>query len=64
MVIGERGHGFPPPAADIRHDHLDVADDERNAPLWKPLIERGRNAHVCWEIDVPKWKELLYSILK
>ena len=45
-------------------DHLDVADDERNAPLWKPLIERGRNAQVCWEIDVPKWKELLYSILK
>ena len=45
-------------------DHLDVADDERNAPLWRHLIERGRNARVCWEIDVPKWKELLYSILK
>lgn len=45
-------------------DHLDVADDERNAPLWKPLIERGRNAHVCWEIDVPRWKELLYSVLR
>ena len=45
-------------------DQLDVADDERNAPLWKPLIERGRNAQVCWEIDVPKWKELLYSSLR
>jgi purine nucleosidase len=45
-------------------DHLDVADDERNAPLWQPLIERGRNAHVCWEIDVRKWKELLYSVLR
>ena len=45
-------------------DHLDVADDERNAPLWQPLIERGRNAHVCWEIDVPRWKELLYSTLE
>jgi len=45
-------------------DHLDVADDERNAPLWRHLIERGQRAHVCWEIDVPKWKELLYSVLK
>jgi len=45
-------------------DQLDVADDERNAPLWEPLIERGRNVEVCWEIDVPKWKELLYSVLR
>jgi purine nucleosidase len=45
-------------------DQLDVADDDRNAPLWQPLIERGRNARVCWEIDVPKWKELLYSVLR
>ena len=45
-------------------DQLDVADDERNAPLWDPLIERGRNVEVCWEIDVPKWKELLYSVLR
>jgi len=44
-------------------DQLDVADDERNAPLWEPLIERGRNVEVCWEINVPKWKELLYSVL-
>jgi len=45
-------------------DQLDIADDERNAPLWKPLIERGRNVEVCWEIDVSKWKELLYSTLR
>jgi purine nucleosidase len=45
-------------------DHLDVADDERNAPLWRPLIDRDRNARVCWEIDVPRWKELLYSVLR
>lgn len=45
-------------------DQLDIADDERNAQLWKPLIERGRNVKVCWEIDVPKWKELLYSVLR
>jgi purine nucleosidase len=45
-------------------DRLDVADDERNAPHWKPLIESGRNVQVCWEIDVRKWKELLYSVLR
>jgi purine nucleosidase len=45
-------------------DQLNVADDERNAPQWQPLIDRGRNAQVCWEIDVPKWKELLYSVLE
>ena len=45
-------------------DHLDVADDERNEALWKPLIECGRNTEVCWEIDVPRWKELLFSVLR
>jgi purine nucleosidase len=45
-------------------DHLDVADDERNGPLWKPLIDNGRNVEVCWEIDVPRWKDLLYSLLR
>jgi len=45
-------------------DYLDVADDERNAPLWAPVIQNGRNVEVCWEIDVPKWKDLLYSVLK
>jgi purine nucleosidase len=45
-------------------DQLDVADDERNAPLWEELIERGPNVEVCWEIDVPRWKELLYSVLR
>ena len=44
-------------------DHLDVADDERNAPLWDPVIRKARNVSVCWEIDVRKWKKLLYSVL-
>jgi purine nucleosidase len=45
-------------------DQLDVADDERNTRQWKSVIERGRNVEVCWEIDVPRWKELLYSVLR
>ena len=44
-------------------DQLDVADDERNADLWAPVIETGRAVEVCWEIDVPAWKELLHATL-
>ena len=45
-------------------DALDVAHDERNAATWAPLSESGPNIEVCWEIDVPAWKELLYSALR
>jgi purine nucleosidase len=45
-------------------DALDVADDPRNAPTWAPLLASGPNVEVCWEIDVPAWKELLYSALR
>ena len=45
-------------------DALDVADDERNAPTWSSLLEGGPNVQVCWEIDVPAWKQLLFSVLR
>jgi purine nucleosidase len=33
--------------------------------IWQPLTRRGApNATVCWEIDIPRWKELLYSLLR
>jgi len=33
--------------------------------IWQPLTQRGApNASVCWEIDIPRWKELLYSLLR
>lgn len=45
-------------------DVLGVTHDERNAPAWQPLRSRGReNAVVCWAIDIPRWKRLLYSAL-
>lgn len=43
-------------------DQLGVADDGRNGLFWKPVIERS-NVTVCWEIDVPRWKEMLYRAL-
>ena len=44
-------------------DRLDVVGDERNRAVWQPLLERGPNATVCWEIDIPRWKSLLYRSL-
>jgi purine nucleosidase len=43
-------------------DQLGVADDERNRPLWRPVIERS-HITVCWAIDVPRWKAMLYAAL-
>lgn len=45
-------------------DQFGVATDERNRDLWRPVIERGLNVSVCWQIDIPRWKEMLYSALR
>jgi purine nucleosidase len=44
-------------------DRLGVAGDERNRAVWQPLLDRGPNGTVCWEIDIPRWKSLLYRSL-
>jgi purine nucleosidase len=44
-------------------DRLGVAGDERNRAAWQPLLDRGENAMVCWAIDIPRWKGLLYRSL-
>ena len=44
-------------------DRLGVAGDERNRAVWQPLLDGGPNAIVCWEIDIARWKSLLYRSL-
>jgi len=44
-------------------DRLGVATDSRNRDVWANAIERGHKAHVCWSLDIPKWKDLLFSAL-
>ena len=44
-------------------DRLGVAADERNRATWAELLGRGPNAKVYWAIDVPRWKQALYSAL-
>jgi purine nucleosidase len=45
-------------------DQLNIIPDERNQVLWKALTNRDPNVQVVWEIDIPRWKEMLYSVLK
>ena len=44
-------------------DRLNVAADDRNRATWAKLLASEPNATVCWEIDIPRWKQLLYSSL-
>jgi purine nucleosidase len=44
-------------------DRLNVATDPRNKDVWANAIEQDRKVHVCWSLDIPKWKELLFSAL-
>lgn len=44
-------------------DRLGVTADERNREVWAPLLQKGPNASVCWELDIPRWKALLYRLL-
>jgi purine nucleosidase len=45
-------------------DQLNMAaDDAPYLDMWRPLTRRPPNASVCWEIDIPRWKELLFSLL-
>jgi purine nucleosidase len=45
-------------------DKLRVANDERNRPIWSPLIDEPPNVVVCWEINIPRWKQMLYAALR
>lgn len=45
-------------------DQLGVASDGRNRGLWSALVNREPNVKVVWEIDIPRWKEMLYSALR
>lgn len=39
--------------------------DTANVEMWRPLVQKGApHITVCWEIDVPRWKALLYRCLQ
>jgi purine nucleosidase len=45
-------------------DRLNVAEDARNRHIWGEAIAKGVKTKVCWELDVNRWKNLLYSLLR
>lgn len=47
-------------------DERHVANDSTaSVSMWKPLVEKGEpHVAVCWEIDVKRWKELLFSTME
>src|SRR6266852_2895028 len=44
-------------------DQLGVAADFRNRDAWASAMERGRKVHICWSLDISRWKRLLLSAL-
>jgi purine nucleosidase len=45
-------------------DALGVVSDGRNRQIWASLVDKAPNVSVCWEIDIPRWKETLYTVLR
>jgi len=45
-------------------DRLNVADDERNLPVWERVIRKGNKAKICWTLDAQRWKDALFAALR
>jgi len=44
-------------------DRLNLSADARNRGVWSTFRDRPRSVNVCWSIDIPRWKALLYRSL-
>lgn len=44
-------------------DRLHVASDPRNQSVWSQVLKSGPQLQVCWSLDVPRWKKLLFKSL-
>ena len=45
-------------------DRLNVANDERNQPVWSPIVRAGSKAKIFWTIDNKRWKQALVAALQ
>lgn len=45
-------------------DQLGVSHDERNRDVWSAFAGREPATTVVWEIDIPRWKAMLYSVIR
>jgi purine nucleosidase len=44
-------------------DRLRVTHDLRNQEIWSAALARNAPASVCWKLDVPGWKQALFTAL-
>ena len=45
-------------------DRLNVSTDDRNRGVWSSPGAPTNQARICWSIDVPLWKKMLYAALR
>jgi purine nucleosidase len=45
-------------------DRLNVANDERNQPVWSPVVRAGPKKKIFWTIDSKRWKQALFAALQ
>lgn len=45
-------------------DRLNVAGDPRNRATWSDTLAQGKRMKICWKLDVPRWKALLFDALR
>ncbi len=45
-------------------DRLNVAADLRNRRVWAQALNRAIPTNICWKLDVPRWKALLFDSLR
>ena len=45
-------------------DRLNVANDERNQPVWGPVVRAGPKKKIFWTIDSKRWKQALFAALQ
>ena len=45
-------------------DKLNLADDARNAAVWREVMANPVKPSVCWALDAARWKNLLFQLLR
>ena len=45
-------------------DKLNLADDARNADVWREVLANPAKPLICWELDASRWKDMLYQLLR
>ena len=48
----------------ITLQRMNVAEDERNRPVWSTVVEKKKKVKVCWTLHNSRWKEALFQALK